>query len=112
MYINGGIGIAQPKIVVVRSAVPGHQYFHFIIINERAAVAYFKVAGITTRNHPFRGIICLKGNFIFMAQKIVRSICYFTDNPLAETATKLDALARRLEEKGYLIQTKRVCSAV
>lgn len=45
-----------------------------------------------------------------MTQKIVRSVCYFTDAPSPEVADKLSQKARALEEKGYLIQTKRVCS--
>jgi uncharacterized protein (UPF0210 family) len=47
-----------------------------------------------------------------MPQKIIRSICYFTDNPAAEVLEKVDAIAKLLESRGYLIQTKRICSSV
>src|SRR5947207_320732 len=47
-----------------------------------------------------------------MSQKIVRSVCYFTDSPSAEITTKLANAAKALEGKGYLIQTKRLCSTV
>ncbi len=47
-----------------------------------------------------------------MAQKIIRTICYFTDNPSAEITPKLASIAKILENKGYVIQTKRICSAV
>ena len=47
-----------------------------------------------------------------MAQKIIRSVCYFTDAPSIETTTKLARAAKVLEDKGYLVQTKRLCSAV
>ncbi|HEU5121833.1 MAG TPA: DUF711 family protein [Candidatus Saccharimonadales bacterium] len=42
--------------------------------------------------------------------KIVRTICYFTDSPSDETIRRLEALASMLESKGYTIQTKRICS--
>lgn len=44
-----------------------------------------------------------------MSQKIVRSVCYFTDDPSSEVTDKLADTAKALEDKGYLIQTKRVC---
>ena len=43
--------------------------------------------------------------------KIIRSVCYFTDNPSQEITEKLKTAAKILEEKGYLIQTTRICSA-
>ncbi len=43
--------------------------------------------------------------------KIIRSVCYFTDNPSEEVTSKLADIAKILEDKGYLIQTKRMCSA-
>lgn len=46
------------------------------------------------------------------SNKIIRSICYFTDNPSEEIGAKLAHIARLLEEKGYLVQTKRVCSSI
>lgn len=42
--------------------------------------------------------------------KIIRTICYFTDNPTIETLDILDRIASVLVEKGYEIQTKRICS--
>src|SRR5258708_35449496 len=42
--------------------------------------------------------------------KIIRSVCYFTDNPSEEVTSKLADIAKILEDKGYLIQTKRMCS--
>jgi len=43
--------------------------------------------------------------------KIIRSVCYFTDNPSEEITAKLADITKILEDKGYLIQTKRMCSA-
>lgn len=43
--------------------------------------------------------------------KIVRSVCYFTDNPSSEITEKLTNIAKTLEDMGYLIQTTRICSA-
>ena len=45
-----------------------------------------------------------------MQNKIIRTICYFTDTPTPETASKLAEIAGELEARGYLIQTKRLCS--
>ncbi len=45
-----------------------------------------------------------------MNNKIVRSICYFTDKPDTGIIEKVDSVAKTLEQKGYLIQTKRICS--
>ncbi len=42
--------------------------------------------------------------------KIIRTICYFTKDPNPKTLKTLDGLAEPLIEKGYEIQTKRVCS--
>lgn len=44
--------------------------------------------------------------------KIIRSVCYFTDNPSTEITDKLAAVAKTLENEGYLIQTKRICSSL
>jgi len=44
--------------------------------------------------------------------KIVRSVCYFTDNPSEGVAIKLADIAKTLEDRGYLIQTKRICSSL
>lgn len=43
--------------------------------------------------------------------KIVRAICYFSDNPSEQTVKKLDDIEKRLVEKNFLVQTKRLCSA-
>jgi len=46
------------------------------------------------------------------ANKIVRSICYFTENPNAETVKELAEITRILEQNGYLVQTRRLCAPV
>lgn len=46
------------------------------------------------------------------ARKIVRTICCFTDHPSPEITKRISELSGRLEAKGYLIQTKRVCTTV
>lgn len=43
--------------------------------------------------------------------KIVRTVCYFTDSPGEETINKIEAISHRLSDIGYILQTKRVCSA-
>ena len=45
-------------------------------------------------------------------QKIVRTVCVFTQNPDESVLQKLDAIVQKLEHKGYLVQTKRVSSTV
>lgn len=42
--------------------------------------------------------------------KIIRSICYFTNDPTKESVIQLDKLGNFLIEKGFEIQTKRICS--
>lgn len=42
--------------------------------------------------------------------KIVRSICYFTNNPSVAAITKTNGIAQRLAKSNYLVQTKRICS--
>ncbi len=42
--------------------------------------------------------------------KIIRSICLFTKEPNQESIKKLNNLKSILTEKGFIIQTKRVCS--
>lgn len=42
--------------------------------------------------------------------KIIRTICYFTQSPSPETLQLLDKIAEPLVQKGYEIQTKRICS--
>lgn len=42
--------------------------------------------------------------------KVIRTICYFTNNPSQKTLGLLDKIAQSLVEKNYEIQTKRVCS--
>lgn len=43
------------------------------------------------------------------SNKIIRSLCYFTDNPKPNLSDKLEVLADKLTQKGYVIQTKRIC---
>jgi hypothetical protein len=50
------------------------------------------------------------GRAIKQENKIVRTICYFSDAPSQKTVERLDVLAKKLEAKGYAIQTKRICS--
>lgn len=45
------------------------------------------------------------------SNKIIRSICFFTDNPSLTTFKKMDGIVNLLIEKGYDIQTKRICSS-
>lgn len=45
-----------------------------------------------------------------MSNEVVRSVCYFTKTPNRQTITRVNDLEARLAEKGYEIQTKRVCS--
>lgn len=42
--------------------------------------------------------------------KIIRTACYFTDQPSSETISKLNQIAEILLQKDFEIQTKRVCS--
>jgi len=44
------------------------------------------------------------------SNKIVRTICYFSDNLNTDTIKKINAISKELTEKNYLVQTKRVCS--
>ena len=44
--------------------------------------------------------------------KIVRTICCFSAHPGTRTVEKLDAIAARLAQKDYIVQTKRVCSSL
>ncbi len=43
--------------------------------------------------------------------KIIRSICYFTKNPIDETVKKLSVLNDLLASKDYEVQTKRICAS-
>lgn len=42
--------------------------------------------------------------------KIIRSICCFSANPTPDSSNKVEELASLLTTKGFLIQTKRICS--
>lgn len=42
--------------------------------------------------------------------KIIRSICYFTDTLDAGIVEKIENIARKLSGSGYEIQTRRICS--
>jgi hypothetical protein len=44
------------------------------------------------------------------SNKIIRTICYFTDTPSTEVVKRVESLAKILENSGYLIQTKRIGS--
>jgi hypothetical protein len=44
--------------------------------------------------------------------KIVRSICYFAQNPTDDIHNKINSLAEKLEATGYQIQTKRLCAPI
>jgi len=41
--------------------------------------------------------------------KIVRSVCYFTEKPSSYTTKKIDSIINKLNDKNYSIQTKRIC---
>lgn len=45
-----------------------------------------------------------------MSNKIIRTICYFQKDPGEEVFQKLDNLEKLFVEKGFSIQTKRLCS--
>lgn len=45
-------------------------------------------------------------------EKIVRTVCVFTQNPDESVLQRLDAIVQKLEQDGYVIQTKRVASTV
>jgi uncharacterized protein (UPF0210 family) len=45
-----------------------------------------------------------------MSNKIIRTICYFQKDPSEEVFQKLDNLEKLFVEKGFSIQTKRLCS--
>ncbi|MBI2600461.1 DUF711 family protein [Candidatus Daviesbacteria bacterium] len=47
-----------------------------------------------------------------MSNEVVRSVCYFTDNPNQQTVDKVNELEAKLVEKGYEVQTKRVCTPI
>lgn len=42
--------------------------------------------------------------------KIVRSICYFTDNPSSKTLDRLNSIAEKLIKNNIVVQTRRICS--
>ncbi len=43
--------------------------------------------------------------------KILRSLCYFTDNPTEVSVKKLNEIEKKLIEQNFFVQTKRICSA-
>lgn len=45
-------------------------------------------------------------------RKIVRTVCYFTNDPSPEIVARISKLSARLEEQDYLIQTKRICTTI
>lgn len=44
-------------------------------------------------------------------QKFIRTICYFSTAPNAKTIERLQQLNEQLQDKGYLVQTQRICSS-
>ncbi|MBI2085754.1 DUF711 family protein [Candidatus Daviesbacteria bacterium] len=44
-----------------------------------------------------------------MSNKIIRTICYFTNDPSQQTLEKIEEIAKTLIQEGYIIQTKRIC---
>lgn len=42
--------------------------------------------------------------------KIVRTVCVFSDNPTESVLEKLNTIVEKLESNGYMVQTKRVAS--
>lgn len=45
-----------------------------------------------------------------MNNKIIRTVCYFDKEPSSKSIEKVDKIAKNLIGKGFLVQTKRVCS--
>ncbi len=45
-------------------------------------------------------------------EKIVRTVCVFTQKPDLSVLHKLDVIVQKLEQNGYVVQTKRVVSTV
>lgn len=43
-------------------------------------------------------------------KKVIRTICFFTKEPNLETENRLSYLEKTLKDKGFIIQTKRICS--
>ncbi len=43
--------------------------------------------------------------------KIIRTICYFSDDPSQQTLEKLEVIEKTLTDNNFLVQTKRLCSA-
>ena len=43
-------------------------------------------------------------------QKIIRTICYFSDQPSTKDVEKLYSLKKQLETKGFVVQTLRLVS--
>jgi uncharacterized protein (UPF0210 family) len=44
------------------------------------------------------------------SNKIIRSVCFFTDNPNNVIVERLNDVVRRLEQSNFVIQTKRICT--
>lgn len=44
-------------------------------------------------------------------EKVVRSVCYFTDGPAGEALAKVSAIAGKLSREDFEVQTKRICSS-
>ncbi len=46
------------------------------------------------------------------SRKVIRSVCWFTKEPRAEIRDRVNDLSKTLEEKGFTVQTKRICSPI
>lgn len=44
------------------------------------------------------------------SNKIIRSVCYFTNQSVNDALAQIDEIATKLTKKDYSIQTKRICS--
>lgn len=42
--------------------------------------------------------------------KIIRTVCHFTDNPNPESLARIEQVVNKLNERGFSIQTKRICA--
>jgi hypothetical protein len=68
-----------------------------------------KVEDKTPRKIPLTEDVKKAGVAIDARNKIVRTICYFTDSPSNKTVERLELISKKLESKGYAVQTKRIC---
>lgn len=45
-----------------------------------------------------------------MSDKVIRSICLFSDNPTEESLSRLAKISKRFNDSGFEVQTQRLCS--